>query len=181
MPDDSALPKLQFWYETHECGCADVHLSDGVNAVCLDFWDVNGGYPSSWLVGALERILRYGGEARCTWTLDQGGSYRWIFRREEDALHVTILRLSIPFSDNERHERDEQVEFSTTCDLWSFAAKLQLYESRRFTSEADSHLKKRPPSPLRARLPEEKTLEEFLEEHKRQVREQQKKSGAARR
>ncbi|HEX6776650.1 MAG TPA: hypothetical protein VF099_00540 [Ktedonobacterales bacterium] len=138
------------------------------------------GYPSNRLVAALEESLRYGAEARCTWTLDQGGSYRWIFHREGDALHITILWLSIPFSDNERHERDAQVKFSTTCDLWSFAAKLQLYQSRLFTSEVDSSLKKRPVHP--ARLSEEKTLEEFLEEHKRQIREQQqKKSGAAHR
>jgi hypothetical protein len=112
-------------------------------------------------------LLNFGGEARCGWSPDQGAGCLWIFSRDGDALHVTILQFPHSLPNNERRDQDAAVLFSTTCDLWKFAARVRLYESRIATSVEESgrttHQAQFRP------LDGSKTLADFLEDHKRQA------------
>jgi hypothetical protein len=140
------------------------------------------GHPISYLVNALEKMLNYESEGCCTWWgFDLGGAYRLIFNRTGDALHVQVLWFRDPPA-SEFLDEGGNLEFSTTCDLWKFAAKLRLEESRIGTGQEESQLKLKPQPKQRQvyRVPGYKTLEEFLEEHKRQLKAgDQKRNGAA--
>lgn len=85
--------------------------------------------PLFSLLRAVVEILRYGGEASFTWFYEPSAD-RWSLRREGDALYLTIRWFSDGFSyPNWPNERGK-LHFSTTCDLWKFAAKVRLAASR---------------------------------------------------
>jgi hypothetical protein len=67
------------------------------------------------LVRALVEVLRYDGQTQCDWFYEPAVD-RWTFRRDGDALTITIcgiLYIIVPDWPTERGE----LEFAATCDL----------------------------------------------------------------
>src|SRR5579859_1124064 len=165
MADEDTLAHIDFTFTYQRHGWATARISDGVSeyAMVPSYVPTD---PMFELIHALVDVLSYGGEARCGWYYEPATDL-WILRRDGDRLHVTILRtresLSGPNLPNARGE----VEFSTTCDLWQFAAKVRLAASRLpdLTREQDNY------GPALVREDAEyRALCEFLEEHKRAKR-----------
>ena len=166
MLNEQGPTELTFTYEEQQCGCAHVFLSDGLNVAGV--WGSHIFSPLQELLAAFVEILRDSSESRCRW-LTEPGEQRWLFRREGDLLHLTILG----FDDFAHHQPDEagEVEFSTTCDLAHFARKLWLVISRIGTSQSDSaHKPDHHPNVEPAdHLPNNyEILRSFIEAHKRQ-------------
>jgi hypothetical protein len=164
MADEHSLAPIDFTFAYQRHGWATAHISDGVSeyAMVPSYVPTD---PMFELIHALIDVLRYGGEAHCAWYYEPATDL-WILRRDGDWLHVTVLRTRAisPFPlPNARGE----VEFSTTCDLWQFAAKVRLAASRLpdLTREQDNYR----PALVREDA-EYRALCEFLEEHKRAKR-----------
>jgi hypothetical protein len=67
-------------------------------------------------------VLRATETARCAWD-DEPGQYRWVLRRDEDHLHVTILWFPDSFS--KRPDEEGAVVFSAVCRLRRFAVQVK--------------------------------------------------------
>ncbi len=166
MLNEQGPTELTFTYEEQQCGCAHVFLSDGLNTTGV--WGSHIFSPLQELLAAFVEVLRYSDESRCRW-FTEPGEQRWVFRRDGNLLHLTILG----FRDFTEHRADEygEVEFSTTCDLAYFARKLWLVISRIGTTQADSARKPdpQPGSESTDHLPNNyEILRSFIEEQKRQ-------------
>jgi hypothetical protein len=117
--------------------------------------------PLFVLMAAVDKVLTYGGEAECTWDYEPAAD-RWTLRRAGDTLHITIRGVSDGFSRRNWPTDRGELRFSTTCDLWKFAAKVRLAVSRLEPAVEEYH----DPTMVQ-RTPEYRALCAFLEEHKR--------------
>jgi hypothetical protein len=147
------LSPISFRYEYAGHGWAQAWLSDGVTTLAMNPSYVNGSYPSGdplvGLVGAVVKVLTYGGEAECVWEYEPAAD-RWTLRRDGGSLCISI------------HGERGEVRFAAMCDLWKFAAKVRLAVSRLEPVDEQYH------DPTEAqRSPEYRALCAFLEEHKR--------------
>ena len=164
MPNQPTPTQLTFTYEEQKCGCAHVFLSDDLNQTGV--WGSHILSPLHELLAAFVTILQDTSESHCRW-LTEPGENRWLFQREGDLLHLTILS----FPDFAQHQPDEAgtLEFTTTCELAYFARKLWLAISRIGTTPADSPYRPAPQSPKPVdHLPNHYLiLSNFIEEQKR--------------
>ncbi len=132
MREEHASTKLIFTYEhvtyepeksglLEEHGYGKTYISNGVKEASLaaDWYGSRNYHPLLDLIAAIARLSLYK-ESRCEWS-DLPDRYTWLFRREGDLLHITILGL-LSYSQERGYEKQD---FSVTCDLWKFAAKLQ--------------------------------------------------------
>lgn len=131
------LSPISFIYEYLRHGWAHASISDG-NAT----YDMIPSYvptdPLFVLVHAVVEVLRYGSDARCSWFYEPATD-QWMLRREDDTLHITIRREKYGFSHPSWPEEGGKVEFTTSCDLWKFAAKVRLAVSRMVPVEEQEH------------------------------------------
>ena len=165
MSDGDRLAHIDFTFEYRRHGWATAMISDDVREYAMDPSYVPTD-PLFELLHALVDVLRYGGEARCIWEYEPAQD-RWIFQRDGDRLHITILGFRRGFTSRNWPDARGEVNFSTTCDLWQFAAKVRLATSRlpNLTREQDYYR----PALVREDA-EYRALGEFLEEHKRAKR-----------
>lgn len=157
--EDTCLP-IRFTFDYTGHGWAHAAISNGVTT-----YEMSPSYvpqdPLFVLIAAIDRALAYGGKAECTWDYEPAAD-RWVLRRDGDTLHITIRGVSDGFS--HPHWRTEQGElcFSTTCNTWTFAAKVRTVASRLAPAGEDYH------DPTRVqRTPEYQALCAYLDEHKR--------------
>jgi hypothetical protein len=166
------LSPISFEYEYRGHGWARACLSDGVTT---HFMHPSYSYvpsdPLFGLVAAVDRVLAYGGEAECTWFYEPAGDH-WILRREGDTLHLTIWGLHDGSRSADLPRNRGELNFSATCDLWKFAAKVRLAVSR--LEPVDEQYVD---PTLIQRTPEYRALCTLLEEHKRAHRPPSVKSG----
>lgn len=155
------LAPISFTYEYAGHGWARAYLSDGQTRYFMDPSYVPTD-PLVALVHAMVELLRHGGEVMCSWFYEPAED-RWILRRDGDALHITIRGVRDGFSrPNWPLERGE-LRFSTTCDLWKFAAKVRLAASRMESAGEEYH----DPSAVQS-TPQYRAICSCLEEHKRE-------------
>jgi hypothetical protein len=126
--EDAELAPITFRFEYRRHGWAEASISDGETTYEMVPSCVPND-PLFDLVRALVEVLRYGGQAQCDWSYEPAAD-RWILHRDGVTLTITIPGVRDGFTRvNWPTERGE-LKFSTTCDLWKFAAKVRLAVSR---------------------------------------------------
>ncbi len=157
------LAPISFRFEYTGHGWAHATISDGVTTYAMSPSYVPQD-PLFVLVVAVDEVLAYGGEAECTWHYEPPAD-RWILRRDGDALHITIYGVNDGFTRRNWRIDRRELCFSTTCDVWSFAAKVRTAVSRLTPAGEEYH------DPTRVQgTPEYRALCANLEEHKRAQR-----------
>jgi hypothetical protein len=125
--------------------------------------------PLFALMRAVVEVLRYGGDARCSWFYEpdidswfyESATDQWTLHREGDTLQITIRRVG------GRHPgwpaEGGTVKFAALCDVWKFAAKIRLAASRMVPVHEQEH--NYDPASVQ-RTGEYRALCAFLDEHK---------------
>jgi hypothetical protein len=134
----------------------------GVTNYCMDPSYVPSD-PLFEVIHAMVELLRYGGEARCNWHYEPEVA-RWILSREGDTLHIAIHSVRDGFFRLDGPINLNGSLFSTTCDLWKFAAAARLAASRLQPAGEQYHH----PSSVQ-RTPEYRALRPLLEARKHDV------------
>jgi hypothetical protein len=123
MPDEPVeVAKINITYRHEPDAPETMTLSNGVSEVVLYPCPLGGGSMLLGVIGALVRLVPYGGELDYVWEGDQA-HYRWRFQLDADILDIHI------------DEWWGKPVFSTICSLWQFAAKLRLCASRLAVAE----------------------------------------------
>jgi hypothetical protein len=153
--------RFRFAYTGH--GWARATISDGVAA-----YEMSPSYvpqdPLWVLIATLDRVLAYGGEAHCVCNFEPLAD-RWILERDSDALQVVIGDGGFGYLPPGWRPDPDNVCFSTTCDVWKFAAQVRTAASRLQPVEEDYH----DPTGVQ-RSPEYRALCAYLDERKRALR-----------
>ena len=127
--DDSVeLAPITFRFEYRRHGWAEASISDGETT-----YEMVPSYvptdPLFELVRAVARVLSYGDETGCSWFYEPAAD-RWLLRRDGDTLTITIPGVRDGFTQLHWPTERGELEFTATCDLWKFAAKVRLAVSR---------------------------------------------------
>lgn len=168
MSDEgTTLAPISFTFEYAGHGWADASISDGevTHYMSPSYLATD---PLFELIRATVEVLRCEGEVRAGWLYEPGEDF-WLLRREGDILHITILRLedSLGLEYLNRLSSRAKSQFSTTCDVWKFAAKVRLAASRMI-AQAEAEWEYDPASVLQTA--EYRALCALLEEHKEERR-----------
>ncbi len=122
--------------------------------------------PLFALMHAVVEVLRYSGDARCSWFYEPATD-QWTLHRESDTLQITIRSTGDGFSRLDWPAEGGNVEFAVICDLWKFAAKVRLAVTRMVPVEEHEH--NYDPSSAQ-RTAEYRALCACLDEHKESQR-----------
>lgn len=132
--NEDSLSPIHFTYTYVGHGWAEAWISDGVTEYRMDPSYVPQN-PLFVLIAAVDKVLTYGAEADCVWSYEPAED-RWLLQREGDRLHISIRGVRDGFSELNWSRARGEVRFTTTCDVWAFAHKVQLAVSR-LKPEAD--------------------------------------------
>jgi hypothetical protein len=134
---ESAAP-IEFMYEYRRNGWAHASISDGNTP-----YDMRG-HPmclptrySSSCVRAVVEVLRYGGDAWCSW-YDEPATQQWTLHRAGDLLQITIRSVGNDLF-HDWPANGGKGEFAVLGDLWKFAAKVRLAVSRMVPVAEQEH------------------------------------------
>lgn len=161
MADEQAIfSPIEFVYEYAGHGWALASISNGAETYAMNpsYVPTN---PLFQLLHALVEVLRYGGDVGCEWFYEPAAD-RWALHRDGDRLKIVIRGVRDGFSHPNWPFEAGTLKFTTTCDLWKFAAKVRLAVSRLTPAGEKYH------EPAAAQnTAEYRVLCDLLEEHKR--------------
>ena len=158
--EQATLWPIRFQYMYTGGGWAHASISDSVAT-----YEMSPSYvpndPLWLLIGAINHVLEFGGEEHCVWDYEPLAD-RWILQRDDDALQLVIGDPGCGYLPPGWRPSPDTVCFSTTCNVWKFAAQVRTAASRLQPTENEYH----DPTGVQ-QSPEYRALCAYLDKHKR--------------